>query len=292
MTHDGGHARPSPAFQFYPDQFMADTVGLSPAERGAFVGLVCAAWRHRSLPSDPARLRLIAGVSEADWPATWKAVALLGFQDGDRWRIPFVDEAIARQDAYRSMQREKGLKGGRPTSSKAKKAAANPRDSVTKPRPSSSSSSSNRTSHPSGAQSLQAPPAGGPAPAPAPIRQFTDGFCSRFEAAFHRPYAFEGPKDGKAARDILALAGGDVAEALRRADVYLDDPWVLEHGGNLVSFKAAWNKLAHAPGTNGNGRGAPAAPPRAVAAFQQYLESKNPPPPGPAVIDVPKETRP
>ncbi len=104
--------KPSPAFQFYPDQFMADTVGLSAEERGAYAGLVCAAWRHRVLPKDQDRLRRAAGVLEASWPAVLAGIRHLLDEREDGWHIPMVDEAMARQDAFRDTCAEAGRRGG------------------------------------------------------------------------------------------------------------------------------------------------------------------------------------
>lgn len=50
-----------PAFQFYPDDFIAGTIGMSPSERGAYITLLCHQWLHGWKPDDRMRLQNIVG---------------------------------------------------------------------------------------------------------------------------------------------------------------------------------------------------------------------------------------
>jgi uncharacterized protein YdaU (DUF1376 family) len=271
--------QPSPAFQFYPDQFMADTAGLSAQERGAFLALACSAWRHGRLPAEEDRLRRIACVPEADWPDVWKAVGYLCFRDGAFWNIGFIDEARKKQEKYRAMQSEKGRKGGRPP---AGKPAAKPMVPTGKPRPSSSSSpSGRRKAHPAGGLPQgETHPAGGLSlPEQAPRAEFIQGWSGLF--ASHRDgakYSFEGAKDGAHVNEILKLAGGNVQEALRRAEVHLTDPFWSDRGANLGTLRSQWNRCVHGEGS-GNGH---APLPRAMQALKEFksmLDQHTPEPP-------------
>lgn len=94
----------------------------------------------------------------------------------------------------------------------------------------------------------------GGAEASSPTRQFTDGWMSLFSA--HRAgvrYAFEDAKDGSNVKKILRLASGDVAEALRRAEVHLSDDFWAERGASLSTFRSQWNRCVHGQ-SNGNKR--------------------------------------
>lgn len=50
-----------PAFQFYADDFLAGTMGMTQAEVGAYIRLLAHQWSKGTLPEDPERLRRLAG---------------------------------------------------------------------------------------------------------------------------------------------------------------------------------------------------------------------------------------
>lgn len=105
-----------------------------------------------------------------------------------------------------------------------------------------------------------------PSGAASPTRQFTDGWGELFRR--HRDgaaYAFEGAKDGANVKAILKLAGGDVGEALRRAEVHLTDPFWAERGANLGTLKGQWNRCVHGH-ANGNG---------SLAAVAEFVRREN-----------------
>lgn len=51
----------SPAFQFYPQDFLVGTAMLSAEETGAYIRLLCYSWTHDGLPNDDAQLMRLAG---------------------------------------------------------------------------------------------------------------------------------------------------------------------------------------------------------------------------------------
>lgn len=107
-----------------------------------------------------------------------------------------------------------------------------------------------------------------------PTKQFIHGWGSLFQRCRSgAQYAFEGAKDGAHVKAILGLAGGDVAEALRRAEVHLTDPFWAERGANLGTLKSQWNRCVHGAG-NGSGIKDPLA---GVKAFAARLENLHEP---------------
>lgn len=55
-----------PAFQLYADDFIAGTMGMTQAEVGAYIRLLCHQWSKGSIDSDPERLRRMAGGKVSD----------------------------------------------------------------------------------------------------------------------------------------------------------------------------------------------------------------------------------
>lgn len=53
----------SPAFQFYPGDFVTGTIHMTAEEIGGYMLLLCTQWEQGSLPPDPASLRRIARCS-------------------------------------------------------------------------------------------------------------------------------------------------------------------------------------------------------------------------------------
>jgi len=51
----------SPAFQFYPQDFLVGSAMLSAEEAGAYIRLLCYSWTHDGLPDDDAQLQRLAG---------------------------------------------------------------------------------------------------------------------------------------------------------------------------------------------------------------------------------------
>lgn len=66
----------SPAFQFYPRDFLSDAkvIRMEPDMVGAYTRLLCVCWLEGSLDTDPEELRLLTGVSEERWPVVWERV--------------------------------------------------------------------------------------------------------------------------------------------------------------------------------------------------------------------------
>ncbi len=127
----------SPAFQFYPDDFVGGTCDLSQAEVGAYMRLLCYQWGRGEIPTDREKLERIAG-------GTVSEDVLAKFIMGKNQRM---ESERAKQADYREIQRKKGEAGAQARWGK------------------------NGTGHPSAiAQALpkQCPDDGSPSPSPSP----------------------------------------------------------------------------------------------------------------------------
>lgn len=98
-----------PAFQFYPDDFLAGTFDLSPHEVGVVIRLLCHQWNRAFLPNDMEKLQRLAGGNVSDDVLSKFPVA----QDGTRKNVRLENER-AKQLAYREKQSNFGKTGGRP----------------------------------------------------------------------------------------------------------------------------------------------------------------------------------
>lgn len=133
----------SPAFQFYPADFMADSkvVAMNLQERGAYITLLCLCWMDGSLPASMtilARLcRVPTSVFTRLWPALEPCFASLG-HDGSRLVQPRIERERQKQEQYRAMKSAAGQQGGRP---KAGEKQPRSRRQAKESPPSSSSSS-------------------------------------------------------------------------------------------------------------------------------------------------------
>jgi uncharacterized protein YdaU (DUF1376 family) len=68
----------SPAFLFYPRDFLADShvAVMDLTQRGAYVVLLCYAWLDGSIPADSAHLAKLVGVTVRQFDRLWPAVAV------------------------------------------------------------------------------------------------------------------------------------------------------------------------------------------------------------------------
>jgi len=108
-------AEKSPAFQFYPKDFMTDSnvVAMTLAERGAYITLLCLCWMDGSVPVDHGALGRLCGVSVAAFGKLWPALApCFAVVDG-RLVQPRIERERQKQVEYRAMKASAGRKGGK-----------------------------------------------------------------------------------------------------------------------------------------------------------------------------------
>lgn len=128
----------SPAFQFYPRDFLADArvASMSPAACGVYIRLLCHCWIEGSVENDSEMIRRLVGFSGRNWSAVWcQARTCFVIHDG-RLVQPRIERERAKQAEFRAKKAQAGSAGGK---QKASKTLADP---LAKPTSSSSSSSS------------------------------------------------------------------------------------------------------------------------------------------------------
>lgn len=99
----------SPAFQFYPKDFLTDgnVAGMSLPERGAYITLLCLCWQEQSLPDDPQKLARMVGISKAAFTKLWPALSQCFAAVDGRLSHKRLDEERQKQEAFRQRQAER-----------------------------------------------------------------------------------------------------------------------------------------------------------------------------------------
>jgi len=101
----------SPAFQFYPDDFIGGTCDLSAEEVGTYIRLLCYQWSRESIPvDDTSKLVRIAGTNVT-------LDVLAKFPDGKNAKLESVRNNLNK---YKTTCTENGKKGGNPNFVKGK----------------------------------------------------------------------------------------------------------------------------------------------------------------------------
>lgn len=96
-----------PAFQFYADEFLADTLDFTPAEVGGYIRLLCFQWRRGSVPADQEKLVRITGI-RGDFSAVLAKFEACG--DGSLINARMEKER-QQLEAYREKSSKNGAKG-------------------------------------------------------------------------------------------------------------------------------------------------------------------------------------
>ena len=106
----------SPAFQFYPKDFLADekVMALSLTERGAYITLLCICWLEGSIPADPQALAKILRLRTLIAPHVIRNVTQL-FTKNEHSRMTHLrlDREREKQKTFRKLREEAGRRGGR-----------------------------------------------------------------------------------------------------------------------------------------------------------------------------------
>lgn len=110
----------SPAFSFYPKDFLVGTVTLSLAERGAYITLLSYQWDNGSVPDDARDRCRILGCTRREADAVWERIKEKFDPVGDAWRNTRLEVERSKQADRRAALAANGSKGGRP-----KKASGN-----------------------------------------------------------------------------------------------------------------------------------------------------------------------
>lgn len=103
--------RTSPAFQFYPTDFLLGTAIFTPAEVGAYIRLLCHQWESGSVPND---VKLLARLSQSD-EQTIETILVKFSPKKDGTLVNLKMEKVRKEaDEYRKSRSSNGKKGGRP----------------------------------------------------------------------------------------------------------------------------------------------------------------------------------
>lgn len=120
-SKDTAPAGQSPAFQFYPKDFLGDgdQAGMSLQETGAYARLMCYEWNAHGagIPDDCTRAANMVhapiGAMRKMWPAIRSCFIAHPTEPG-RLVHPRLEKERQKQDAFRRRQSDKGKRGGRP----------------------------------------------------------------------------------------------------------------------------------------------------------------------------------
>ncbi len=103
-------AEKSPAFQFYPKEFLTDgnVAGMSLMERGAYITLLCVCWQEISLPVGVDRLANMVGISKAHFAKLWPAISVCFVERDGRLIHPRLEKEREKQAEFRRRQSDRG----------------------------------------------------------------------------------------------------------------------------------------------------------------------------------------
>lgn len=94
-----------PAFQFYADDFLAGTLGMTAEEVGCYIRLLCVQWSKGELPDDPEMLKRYGGAMASPYVLSkFKKV-------GTVLKNLRLEEEREKQAAYRKNRSESGTSG-------------------------------------------------------------------------------------------------------------------------------------------------------------------------------------
>ncbi len=109
-------AEKSPAFQFYPKDFLTDShvIAMRLQERGAYITLLCLCWLDGSIPADEAALARLCNVPLVAFRKIWPALAPCFAAAEERLIQPRIERERQKQNHYRALKAAAGRQGGRP----------------------------------------------------------------------------------------------------------------------------------------------------------------------------------
>lgn len=106
-------AKNSPAFQFYPADFLIGTATMSAAAVGCYIRLLSHQWALRGLPDDKEILLRLCYVSSSEFNAIWEEISCKfeRCEDG-LLRNARLDSVMQRAEILRETRQKVGSKGG------------------------------------------------------------------------------------------------------------------------------------------------------------------------------------
>lgn len=102
----------SPAFQFYPDDFVGGKVGMmTPEEVGVYVLLLCLDWNQGGFVEDHERLARWCRTTPKRFAAVWPVLRENFMDCGGRFYNPRLEQERQKQEQWRQKSSEGGKKG-------------------------------------------------------------------------------------------------------------------------------------------------------------------------------------
>lgn len=119
----------SPAFQFYPADFLADenVAMMTNQEIGCYIKLMCYCWREGSIPKEISKIAKLCGEDSLAMAELWRSISqcfTLAIADPSRLLHHRLEAERVKQENFRKERSESGKKGA-----EAKWAAASREDS-------------------------------------------------------------------------------------------------------------------------------------------------------------------
>jgi uncharacterized protein YdaU (DUF1376 family) len=127
----------SPAFQFYPADFLSDpnVAGMSLQERGAYITLLCLCWKDGSLPLEDERLARMVGLPLPAWRKLSPIVVGCFTKADGRLVHKRLDHERQKQEEFRRRQSDKGKASAANRKATTVQPEANRGSTVVQPRP-------------------------------------------------------------------------------------------------------------------------------------------------------------
>lgn len=113
----------SPAFQFYPKDFLTDeNVDVMTLEqRGAYITLLSKCWIEGSLPMDQTKLKAMCN-HPSNWNSIWESLTPCFIENGQGRLInPRLEKERKKQEEWRTKSRRGGILSGKARREKASK---------------------------------------------------------------------------------------------------------------------------------------------------------------------------
>jgi uncharacterized protein YdaU (DUF1376 family) len=230
-------SKPSPAFQFYANDFVTGTTSMTTTEVGGYILLLCEQWDKGGIPGDSMKkITQIMRCSPNSARSIWASIQDK-FARGDDalWRNARLEEVRSNQEQYRAKQAANGAGGGRPAGKPNGKPKASHGEAKPNPEITSSSPISILHTNESKNDSLV-------------IHGHNDVLAEHqrlfLETYAHKP-VYDGAKDAATAKRLLQKHGYEGACALIQAYFASRDPCIAKsgHGMGPLASATVQNKL-------------------------------------------------
>lgn len=110
----------SPAFQYYPSDFLSSTASMTEEEVGVYWRLLSWSWINGPLPAQPERVRRCCSYGGDNWASVWATLAPRFTATPDGLINGRLERTREDQEIYRQAQSKKGIAGAK---SRARSAA-------------------------------------------------------------------------------------------------------------------------------------------------------------------------